>query len=87
MKTLNTLFKPYPNLVKSRYFQRALSIQKKLSNGEYYHHIGGKRLVCAKNLIRFKLGGYRLIFKRDQLGYLPELLLQRKNLDRFLKRR
>lgn len=87
MKTLNKLFKPYPIIVKSRYFQRALSIQNKLNHGEDYHRIGGKRLVCAKGMIRFKLGAYRLIFKRVPLGYIPELLLQRKNLDRFLKRR
>ena len=87
MKTLNKLFKPYPTIVKNHYFQRALSIQNKLNHGEDYQHIGGKRLVCAKGLIRFKLGAYRLIFKREQLGYIPELLLQRKNLERFLKRR
>tara|TARA_R110000772_G_scaffold31158_4_gene77022 strand:+ start:475 stop:738 length:264 start_codon:yes stop_codon:yes gene_type:complete len=87
MKTLNTLFKPYPNLVKSRYYQRAISIQNKLSNGEDYQHIGGERLVLAKGLIRFKLGAYRLIFKREKIGYIPENLLQRKNLERFLKRR
>lgn len=87
MKTLNTLFKPYPTIVKIRYFQRAISIQNKLSNGEYYHHIGGKRLVCSKGMIRFKLGAYRLIFKLEQFGYFPVLLLQRKNLESFLKRR
>ena len=87
MKTLNTLFTDYPIAVKQRYFQRAISIQKKLNNGEDYHRIGGQRLVCAKGMIRFKLGAYRLIFKRVQLGYIPELLLQRKNLERFLKRR
>jgi len=87
MKTLNKLFKPYPTIVKSHYFQRALSIQNKLNSGEDYHCIGGKRLVRAKGMIRFKLGAYRLIFKREQLGYIPELLLQRKNLEHFLKRR
>lgn len=87
MKTLNKLFKPYPSNVKRYYFQRALSILNKLNQGEGYHCIGGKRLVCTKGLIRFKLGVYRLIFKREQFGYIPELLLQRKNLERFLKRR
>ena len=87
MKTLNTLFKPFPAVVKHRYFQRAVSIQHKLNNGEFYQQFGGKKLVCAKGLIRFKLGAYRLIFKREQSGYTPELLLQRKKLDQFLKRR
>jgi mRNA-degrading endonuclease RelE of RelBE toxin-antitoxin system len=86
MKTLSKLFKPYPLIIKNRYFQRAVSIQNKLNSGDDYQHIGGKRLVCAKGLIRFKLGAYRLIFKREQLGYIPELLLHIKNLERFLKR-
>lgn len=87
MKTLTKLFKPYPTYLKARYFERALSIQNKLSNSYDYQFIGGKRLVCAKGLIRFKLGAYRLIFKRGSCGYVPESLLQRKNLERFLKRR
>ena len=87
MKTLNNLFTDYPTSVKQRYFQRAISIQKQLNHGEGYHSIGGKRLVRGKGMIRFKLGAYRLIFKRVQLGYIPEFLLQRKNLERYLKRR
>lgn len=87
MKTLTKLFNSYPIIVKNRYLQRALSIQYQLDSGERYQHIGGKQLVRAKGMIRFKLGDFRLIFKRYKSGYIPELLLQRKNLDRYLKRR
>lgn len=87
MKTLNNLFTDYPTSVKQRYFQRAISIQKQLDNGEDYQLAGGKRLIVAKGFIRFKLGAYRLIFKREKSGYMPAFLLQRKNLNRFLKRR
>lgn len=87
MKTLNNLFTNYPISVKQRYFQRATFIQNQLNNGEDYQLVGGKRLVLKKGLVRFKLGAYRLIFKREKSGYMPVFLLQRKNLNRFLRRR
>lgn len=87
MTSLNNLFNCYPQIVKNRYFQRAVTIQSKLNNGESIQRIGGKRLRLTNGLIRFKLGSYRLIFKREQQSYIPEHLLQRKNLIKFLKRR
>lgn len=87
MKTLTNLFNCYPQMVRKCYYQRAIIIQNKLNNGECYQRIGGKRLHLANELVRFKLGAYRLIFKRSAQGFIPEKLLQRKNLNTFLKRR
>jgi mRNA-degrading endonuclease RelE of RelBE toxin-antitoxin system len=87
MNNLKKLFIQQKSIVNKRYFERALYIQTQLNCGQHYQSLGGQRLVLAKELIRFKLGAYRLIFKRNSMGYTPEFLLPRKDLNRFLKRR
>ncbi|MBU2925810.1 hypothetical protein Q4530_01095 [Colwellia sp. 1_MG-2023] len=87
MKTNTTIFKGYPALTNSCYFIKACKIQNSLEQGIEYQKLGGLKLRKTKDLIRFKLGEYRLIFKRAQYGFIPETLIQRKNLPLFLKRR
>ena len=87
MKTLLQLFSAYPSQVARHYLTKAINIEIKLSNGVNYHELNGVRILLDRDLIRFKLGIYRLIFKRNSNGYTPLFLIKRKNLERFLKRR
>ncbi|MGK2231607.1 MAG: hypothetical protein ACI92O_000765 [Colwellia sp.] len=87
MKTIHSLFKNFPSSGANQYIEKALLIEHRLGLGIEYPKLGGKKLLLAKHLIRFKLGHYRLIFKRTNSGFALEALIQRKNLNRFLKRR
>lgn len=87
MATIHALFDQYSSSNCNKHISKALNIEKQLANGLDYQLLGGKKLHLAKDLIRFKLGQYRLIFKHTQMGFAPETLIQRKNLTRFLKRR
>lgn len=87
MKTIHSLFKVFPPSDGDKYIQKALHIEHGLDSGKKYQKLGGKKLHLAKHLIRFKLGHYRLIFKLTNSGFTLEALIQRKNLNRFLKRR
>lgn len=87
MKTLLQLFSAYPKQVGKYYLSKAINIENKLANGVNYQKLNGSRLLVCPDLIRFKFGRYRLIFKRDLNGYKPLFLIKRKNLERFLKRR
>ena len=87
MKTLFQLFSAYPKQVSKRYLTKAIYIENQLVNGINYQKLNGSQLRCRPELIRFKLGIYRLIFQLCPDGYKPLYLIKRKNLDRFLKRR
>jgi len=87
MKTIHTLFKKYSTSTCNRHIHRALAIQQGLNDGVDYQVLGGKKLHLGKGLIRFKLGNFRLIYTRASSGFTLEALIQRKNLNRFLKRR
>ncbi len=87
MKPLLKLFSAYPKLVGKYYLTKAINIENQLSIGVHYHELNGTRLLLHPDLIRFKLGIYRLLFKRNSNGYTPLFLIKRKNLERFLKRR
>lgn len=87
MNTLLQLFSQYPQQVSKCYLTKATHIKDQLYNGVNYQLLSGCRLQLCPELIRFKLGKYRLIFKLDSNGYQPLYLIKRKNLERFLKRR
>jgi hypothetical protein len=87
MKTLKNLFSTHPQNTISRYWLRAVDIQTQLNQGIHYQALGGRRLLACHQLIRFKLGKFRLIFEQRVNGLTPEFLLHRKNLDKLLKRR
>jgi len=87
MKTIHLLFSNFPSSDGDKYIQKALFIEHGLDSGLEYQKLGGKKLNLAKHLIRFKLGHYRLIFKFTNTGFALEALIQRKSLNRFLKRR
>jgi mRNA-degrading endonuclease RelE of RelBE toxin-antitoxin system len=87
MKTIKSLFKSIPSADCQKYLSKAAAIEQSLNSYIDYQKLGGKKLVIAKHLIRFKLGHYRLIFKQTNSGFVLEALIQRKSLNRFLKRR
>jgi len=87
MNTIHSLFKKTSSSDSSKHIPKALIIEHGLSSGKGYQNLGGKKLHLAKDLIRFKLGHYRLIFKHTKSGFTLEALIQRKSLKLFLKRR
>ena len=87
MKTIKSLFKSFPAANCQRYVDKAIAIEHSLNSSVDYQKLGGRKLTIAKDLIRFKLGHYRLIFKHTSSGFIVEALIPRKSLDRFLKRR
>ncbi|MDO6569012.1 hypothetical protein Q4561_18210 [Alteromonas sp. 1_MG-2023] len=87
MTTVNLLFSEQSTSECRRYLTKAKAIEEALNTGVQYSRFGGKKLKLSKNLVRFKLGNYRLIFKYTPNGLIPESLIQRKHLSRFLKRR
>lgn len=87
MKTIHSLFSNFPSSDGNKYIKKALVIEHGLGSGLDYQKLGGRKLNLAKQLIRFKLGHYRLIFKLTNSGFALEALIQRKSLNRFLKRR
>ena len=87
MKTIHSLFSNIPSSDVDKYIKKALLIERGLCSGLEYKKLGGRKLHLAKHLIRFKLGHYRLIFKFASSGFALEALIQRKSLNRFLKRR
>jgi len=87
MTTVNSLFKNFSSPDCQKHIKKALIIKHGLDSGLEYQKLGGKKLHLARHLIRFKLGHYRLIFKHTNSGFAVEALIQRKSLNRFLKRR
>lgn len=87
MISLKKLFQAFPAEVHKQHFESATYIQEQLKCKTQFHLLGGKRLVIAPNLIRFKLGHYRLLFQAQNNSYQPISLIHRKNLSVYLKRR
>ncbi|VEL97250.1 hypothetical protein ALT761_02251 [Alteromonas sp. 76-1] len=87
MTTLRKLFNQYESAECRKYISKAVQIEEGLKSGKNYAELGGCQLSLAKGLIRFKLGNYRLIFKKAREEFIPDSLIQRKHLERFLKRR
>jgi hypothetical protein len=58
-----------------------------LNNGTTFPTLGGKKLKKRPKLIRFRVGVYRIVFKRYQDGFVCKKILHRKELEQFLKRR
>ena len=87
MAALKKLFTKFPPAVAQRHYSQACQIQNQLFEFYHFQSIGGRKLLLAPNLIRFKLGSYRLIFELNDGKFLPLVLIHRKNLTSFLKRR
>lgn len=87
MKSIKRILKSLPPCQSVRYKAEANKIYKHLLLGHNYRSIGGKKLTISPNLIRFKLGHYRLIFIFSNGAFHPQAFIARKNLESYLKRR
>jgi len=77
MTTIKHLFHKHPSQVTKRYLERAFNLQKQLSYGTNYRDLVGRRLVLQRELVRFKFGYYRLIFKmtkKEITPYIPMII-------------
>lgn len=67
---------------------KALAIDQALLSGTPFSVLGGKRLRCRQDLLRFKLGyDWRLLYQIVPGGYVACALVSRQRFDRELKRR
>ncbi|MDT0628052.1 hypothetical protein [Alteromonas sp. W364] len=86
-KQINNLLNKQNKSIQQCHIERAVLIQQQLELGCPYSKLGGQQLTVNKNLLRFKLGSYRLIIRAVNNKYIPEMLIQRKHLEQKLKRR
>ena len=87
MQQLKKIFSPFQPQITQRYFALACDLANQLNEGKHYRLLGGCRLSQQRQYVRFKLGAYRLIFKLEGCFPIPHILIHRKNLESFLKRR
>lgn len=88
MTTVKSLLK-YTRLIIPKCQQsRAFIIERSLHDGIPYTAIGGQRVQCRPELIRFKLGtNWRLLFLSTNEGLQAYRLITRQNFDAVLRRR
>lgn len=88
MSTLNSLLHHCRQNLCESHIQRALEIEDGLKNGQPYPTLGGKRIRCRSDLIRFKLSpALRLIYQKTEDGYSAVALVTREAFEREIKRR
>ncbi|HDY97731.1 MAG TPA: hypothetical protein ENH72_04490 [Pseudomonas sabulinigri] len=88
MITIDQVIATCPHQIMSCHQSKAQEIDKALQAGIPYTALGGKRMRCSKNLLRFKLGlSLRLIYRITERGHIPSVVITRQRLERELKRR
>ncbi|WP_052761238.1 hypothetical protein [Sedimenticola thiotaurini] len=88
MQTLQDILNTCSAQVPFCYLQKALELDKKLSEGTPYTELGGKRIRHNPNLIRFKIGRrFRLLYFRAMGVMVPYCLITRQQLQKILMRR
>lgn len=88
MITIDQVIATCPHQIMSCHQSKAQEIDKALQAGIPYTALGGKRIRCSKNLLRFKLGvSMRLIYQTTEHGHMPCAVITRQRLERELKRR
>jgi len=88
MSTLNSLLHHCRQNLCESHIQRAFEIEAGLKNGQPYPTLGGKRIRCRTDLVRFKLSpALRLIYQKNEHGYTAIALVTRESFDREIKRR
>jgi len=88
MPTVTTLITHCPHGICKSHIRRAIEIENGLKNGRPYSVLGGKRIRCRSDLIRFKLSSsLRLIYQKSEDGYFAVALVSREAFDREIKRR
>jgi hypothetical protein len=88
MNTIENLLNHCPHHLCESHIQRAWEIESGLKNGQPYSTLGGMRIRCRTDLIRFKLSpALRLIYQKSPDGYAVVALVTREAFDREIKRR
>ena len=88
MQTLQDVLNTCSTQVPSCYLQKALELDKKLSEGMPYTQLGGKRIRHDPNLICFKIGrGFRLLYLCARGVMEPYCLITCQQLQKILMRR
>lgn len=88
MPTLNSLLNHCRQNLCESHIQRAREIEAGLNSGQPFPVLGGKRIRCRADLIRFKLSpALRLIYQKTGHGYSAVALVTREAFDREIKRR
>ena len=68
--------------------QLAKSIDCELQCGQSYRALNGIKLRAARSYIRFKLNyNTRLLYQNSVYGYEPLIIIARKDLENWIKRR
>lgn len=87
MTDINQVITSCPHQIAACHKSKAHEIDKALRAGVPYTALGGKRIRCSKNLLRFKLGtSLRLIYQRTEKGHRPRAVVTRQHLERELRR-
>ena len=88
MSTVQSLLKQTRLTIPKCQKVRALDIERSLNSGIPYTAVGGKRVRCCPEIIRFKLGtSWRLLFLKTVTGLDAYSLITRQSFDSELKRR
>jgi len=88
MNTIENLINHCPHNLCESHVKRAWEIESGLKNGQPYPKLGGKRIRCRTDLIRFKLSpALRLIYQKTGHGYYAAALVTREAFEREIKRR
>ncbi|GMQ55210.1 hypothetical protein [Halopseudomonas aestusnigri] len=87
MSNIDQVITSCPHQIAACHQSKAHEIDKALRAGVPYTALGGKRIRCSTNLLRFKLGtSLRLIYQRTEHGLRPRAVVTRQHLERELKR-
>lgn len=87
MSTIEHLLANCPHLG-SCHREKAIEIDQALRAGIPFTALGGKRVRCRRELVRFRLGSeWRLLYLTEARGYTAHRLINRQSLTRELKRR
>ncbi|PKH02092.1 hypothetical protein CXF72_13325 [Psychromonas sp. MB-3u-54] len=88
MTSINQLIQPHNLHLPECYQQKAKSIELALSNGESFSALGGKRIHCCPNVIRFKLSKHwRLLCLQTNKHIEPFRIITRQKFETEIKRR
>lgn len=79
--------KKIKKLVISSYQSRVLALINQVESGVPYHDLGGVKLTVNRQLIRLKVGIYRILFKEIGNELLFVSVIKRKDLEKKIKRR
>lgn len=86
MTTIDKVIAACPHQLMRCHKIKARNIDRALQSCIPHTALGGKRVRCSKNLMRFKIGtSFRLLYQTSENGPIPWALISRQRLERVLK--